>query len=58
MQAARRWRSRWQSGRGHGSGCEPADYAGLMSVGELLARLQRLPRDVELPAMEPECKQD
>jgi hypothetical protein len=30
----------------------------LLTVGELLAKLQRLPRDAELLAMEPGCEQD
>jgi hypothetical protein len=57
MQAAR-WGSRWPSGRGHAAGCETAADAASMTVGELLARLQRPPRDAELPAMAPGREED
>jgi len=40
------------------SGCETAEDGALMTVGELLARLQRPPRDAELLAMEPGCEED
>ena len=34
-----------------------ARYAEWMTVGELLVRMQRLPRDAELLAMEPGCEE-